>query len=231
MRAPVSVILPTLNAAPTLPATLGALGEGLSAGLIREVILSDGGSGDATGTIAEQAGATFIKGPAGRGGQIARGVAAAGGDWFLVLHADSLLQPGWSRAVLDHLGTAPDCAGHFRLSFDADGAAPRLVAGWANLRARALGLPFGDQGLLLPRALLDRVGGYPEIPLMEDVSIARALRGHLRPLEAMIVTSAARYREEGWMRRGGRNLALQARYLAGADPARLARAYRAPKSR
>lgn len=226
MRAPVSVILPTLNAAAALPRTLGALGEGLSAGLIREVVLSDGGSTDATARIAAEAGARMVSGAPSRGGQLRRGAEAASGDWLLVLHADSVLGPGWAQAVLSHLADRPERAGHFRLVFDAPGVAPALVAGWANLRSGLFGLPYGDQGLLISRVLYDRVGGYPDISLMEDVAMARALRGHLCTLDAPIVTSAARYREEGWARRGARNLTLLARYLGGADPDRLARAYR-----
>ena len=149
MRAPVSVIIPTLNAASGLPACLGALGEGLEAGLIRELILTDGGSMDETAAIAEAAGAIWLAGSAGRGAQIARGVAASQGAWLLILHADTVLEAGWSRAVLDHIKSAPTKAGFGQLAFAARGAAPRFVAGWANLRARFFGLPYGDQALLV----------------------------------------------------------------------------------
>ena len=225
MRAPVSVIVPTLDAEAELPAALACLGEGLDAGLIRELVIADGGSTDGTGAIAEAAGAVFVEGPAGRGGQLRRGAAAAQGEWLLFLHADSRLAPGWSGALLQHLRDRADRAGYFRLAFRAEGPAPRLVAGWANLRARALGLPYGDQGLLVSRTLYDRSGGYPDIPLMEDVAIARALAGQLAPIDAAVFTSAERYRRRGWIRRGGRNLMTLTRYLLGADPERLARSY------
>lgn len=229
MRAPITVIVPTLDAAETLPATLAALGEGLSAGLIRDLVISDGGSGDETRAIAEAAGAQWVTGPTSRGGQLRRGAGVAEGAWLLVLHADTALAPGWTKAVSDHLAGSEDAgeaAAYFRLAFDARGAAPRIVAGWANLRARLFGLPYGDQGLLIPRTLYDAVGGYPDIPLMEDVALARALRGRLARLDAVAVTSAEKYRMQGWFRRGARNLWTLARYLAGADPAALARAYR-----
>lgn len=225
MRAPVSIVIPTLNAGMVLPATLAHLGEGLEAGLIRELVISDGGSGDDTCAVADAAGALVVAGAAGRGGQLMRGVAASGGDWLLILHADTHLAPGWAAAVLAHLRDRPNAAGYFRLGFRARGAAPRLVAGWANLRARLFGLPYGDQGLLIARALYERAGGYPDIPLMEDVAIARGLRGRMVRLDATAMTSAERYLSRGWLRRGARNLITLARYLAGADPAKLAGFY------
>ena len=211
MRAPISVVIPTLDAAPQLAACLAALVEGLEAGLIRELIVSDGGSGDDTIALADAWGAQVVSGPASRGGQLRRGVAAAQGHWVLVLHADTVLQEGWSGVVAEHLNSST-CAGWF-------------VAGWANLRSR-LGLPYGDQGLLLPRSLYDAVGGYADQPLMEDVAMARSLRGRLVRLDAVAVTSAAKYRQQGWVRRGARNLWTLVRYACGVSPARLAQAYR-----
>ncbi len=225
MRAPVSVIIPTLNVAAELPATLAALGEGLAGGLIRELILADGGSRDGLAAIADAAGARLVTAPPGRGAQLAAAAAEAQGEWLLFLHADTHLGPGWAAAVLDHIRDHPDKAGYFRLAFRHSGRAARLVASWANWRARAFGLPYGDQGLLIRRALYDAAGGYPPIPLMEDVALARALRGRLVPLAAVAHTSAERYRREGWFLRGGRNLFTLARYFLGADPRQLRRSY------
>lgn len=226
MRAALSVIIPTLNAEKQLPACLMALMEGLEAGLLREVVISDGGSTDATLQIAEEVGAELVTGDASRGGQLRRGGQAAQGDWLLVLHADTVLDPGWSESVLDHIASHPDMAGYFRLRFDAGGIAPRFVAGWANLRARVFGLPYGDQGLLLSRALYDGTGGFADQPLMEDVAMARQLRGRLREIPLSARTSAERYVTEGWFHRGRRNLWTLLRYLSGADPHDLARSYR-----
>ena len=225
MRAPISVVIPSLNAAAALPACLAALVEGLQAGLIREVILSDGGSADGTPQLAEGWGGEVISGAPSRGGQLRRGCEAARGEWLLVIHADTVLAPGWTDAVQDHMARGTGAAGWFRLRFDQRGPAPRLVAGWANLRS-ACGLPYGDQGLLLPRALYDAVGGYPDQPLMEDVALARALRGRLARLEGIAVTSAEKYRRQGWLRRGGRNLWTLMRYIMGASPDALAESYR-----
>lgn len=227
MRAPVSIVIPTLNAGATLAPVLGALGEGLAGGLVRDLVVSDGGSKDATRMIAEDAGARWVNGPAGRGGQLARGAAAAGGDWLLFLHADTQLGPGWAGAVQAHMAQAPGRAGYFRLAFQATGAGARIVAGWGNMRARVFGLPFGDQGLLISRALYGAVGGFPEIPLMEDAAIARALRGRLAMLDATAHTGAGRYRENGWAGQGARNLWRQARFFAGVDSEKLASGYRA----
>lgn len=226
MRAPITIVIPTLNAAEALPGCLAALVEGLEAGLIREVIVSDAGSTDGTAALAEAWGAELVTGAPSRGGQLRRGCAAARGDWLLVLHADTQLAPGWSKAAQAHLATSQKAAwGHLR--FDQKGLAAQLVAAWANLRSH-LGLPYGDQGLLLPHALYDSVGGYPDQPLMEDVALARALRGQLAPLGAVAITSAEKYRRQGWLRRGARNLWTLARYAMGHSPERLAARYRRP---
>jgi rSAM/selenodomain-associated transferase 2 len=226
MPAPISLVVPTRDAAADLPRLLASATEGLGAGLLRELVVSDGGSTDATEDIAQAAGATWIAGPPGRGGQLRRGCAAARGDWLLVLHADTALPPGWTEPVGAALG-APDIAHAFRLAFRAEGLAPRWVAGWANLRSRVAGLPYGDQGLLIARELYDAAGGYPDQPLMEDVALALALRGRLRLLPATVSTGAERYVAEGWARRGARNLWTLARYGAGVPPERLVRGYEA----
>ena len=224
-RAPISVVIPTLNSADELAACLATLSEGLNAGLIRELIVSDGGSSDATLTLAAKAGADVVHGPKSRGGQMGRGCAAAQGAWLLVLHADTQMCDGWSKAVLDHLKMSPSKAGYFTLQFRASGFFPRMVAGWAMARSRVFGLPYGDQGLLISRALYDQVGGYANIPLMEDVALARKLRGQLRRLNAVATTSAVKYQRQGWLKRGVLNLLLLVRYLFGADPRDLAREY------
>lgn len=225
MRAPLSVVIPTLNAADALPSCLLSLMEGVETGLIRELVVSDGGSDDETPRMAEEAGAVLVTGAASRGAQLRRGVAATSGEWLLVLHADSVLQPGWSEAVSAHLAQREGQAAYFRLRFDTGGGAAYWVALWADLRARILGLPYGDQGLLIRRTLYDAVGGYLDIALMEDVALVRKLKGRLSRLPVSITTSARKYQRDGWMRRGARNLSLLIRYLLGADPEKLARRY------
>lgn len=221
MPAPISVVIPTLNAARSLPGCASSLFEGIEAGLIRELVVSDGGSTDDTLDVADAMGAEIVSGAASRGGQLARGCAAARAEFLLVLHADTQLAPDWCGPVAAHLGTG--AAGYFQLRFDRGGA---WVAAWANLRSRVFGMPYGDQGLLIPRKLYDQIGGYQDQPLMEDVAIARALRGQILPIGHQAVTSAEKYRRQGWLKRGGRNLMTLTRYFAGADPETLARAYR-----
>ncbi|MEM6940201.1 MAG: TIGR04283 family arsenosugar biosynthesis glycosyltransferase [Pseudomonadota bacterium] len=224
MPAPISIIIPTLNAEAQLPSCLNALLEGLEAGLVRELIVTDGGSQDATGATAQAWGAEVLHGPPSRGGQLRRACAAARGEWLLILHSDTVLQPGWSSQVQAHLAH-PEWAAWFRLQFDTGGLAASIVAGWANLRSR-FGMPYGDQGLLISAALYARAGGFPDQPLMEDVVLARALSGKLMGLPVTAVTCADKYRRQGWVRRGARNLWLLMRFAGGADARVLAQSYR-----
>ena len=238
MPAPISVVVPTLDAGDGLAAALASLLPATEAGLVREVVVSDGGSGDGTLDIADEAGCRVVTGSAGRGAQLARGAAAARGAWLLFLHADTVLSDGWDRAAASQLGR-PGQAGVFRLALKGEEAGrsgaslpPRLVAGGANVRARLFGLPYGDQGLLLAQSLYAQVGGYdPGLPLFEDVDLVRRLRrargrGALRLLPAYAITSPRRYERDGYARRVAANQLLLARYLAGASPARLAARYR-----
>ena len=238
MPAPISVVVPTLDAAGELATALASLLPATEAGLVREVIVSDGGSADGTLAIADEAGCRVVTGSAGRGAQLSRGAAAARGAWLLFLHADTVLSDGWGRAAASQLAR-PGQAGVFRLALKPEEAGrsgaslpPRLVAGGANVRARLFGLPYGDQGLLLAQSLYAQVGGYdPDLPLFEDVDLVRRLRrargrGALRLLPAYAITSPRRYERDGYARRVAANQMLLARYLAGASPARLAARYR-----
>jgi rSAM/selenodomain-associated transferase 2 len=225
MRAPISIIIPTLNAAPSLPDTLARVMGGLSAGVVRELVISDGGSTDDIEALAGAVGATFITGPAGRGGQLARGADVARGDWLLFLHADTWLPEGWSDAALQHIQSGHGALA-FSLSFRCTGMMPKLTSTWANLRSRVFGLPYGDQALLISRALYDEIGGYLDQPLMEDVAIARVLKGQIVLSPLYVQTDATRYQANGWLIQGARNLWRLLRYLLGARPEQLHRGYR-----
>ena len=228
MPASISIVIPSLNAAHHLAGSTNALLEGVTDGLVSELIISDGGSTDDTRDAARELGAVWIEGPPGRGGQLARGVVAAKSDWVLFLHADTWLSTGWPAAVIQHMNTHPETAGWFRLKFRAEGFMPRLVASVANRRSQVLDLPYGDQGLLISQDLLAQVGGVPELPLMEDVALARLLKGKLRPLAAEAMTSAERYEQEGWFRRPTQNIGTLIRYFLGAEPAALKQRYERP---
>jgi GT2 family glycosyltransferase len=167
-----------------------------------------------------------VAAPRGRGSQLAAGVAVATRPWLLLLHADTRLGPGWQAAVAAHMAGAPDRAGYFRLRIDDDAPAARRLERAVAWRCRVLGLPYGDQGLLISRALLDAIGGIRPLPLMEDVDLVwRIGRARLVLLDAEAVTSAARYRRDGYLRRSARNLALLTLWFAGVPPRVLARLY------
>ncbi len=216
-----SVVIPALNAAATLPATLAALGDAPG-----EVVVVDGGSTDATAAVATAHGARVVAAPRGRGGQIAAGVAAARGDWLLLLHADTRLAPGWAGAAQAFMVQKPDRAGYFRFALDsADPRAHRLerIVAW---RCRVFALPYGDQGLLIARTLLDSAGGVGILPIMEDVDLVRRLGRHrLTGLAVEAITSASRWERDGWWRRSARNLLCLSLYFAGVPPRLIARLY------
>lgn len=224
----VSVIIPTLNAAEALPACLEALSDGRRTNLVREVVVADGGSRDGTTDAARKADARVVEASPGRGRQLAAGARAATGGWLLFVHADTRLGPGWDGAVAEFIAEPAnrERAGVFALAFDTDAPQARRVAAAANWRTRRLGLPYGDQGMLLARAFYESLGGYEDMPLMEDVALVRRIgRRRLRVLNAVAVTSAERYRRGGWWARPARNLGVLSLYFLGMPPAWLKRLY------
>jgi rSAM/selenodomain-associated transferase 2 len=216
-----SVVIPTLNAAAVLPACIGALAR-----LPGEVVVVDGGSTDGTPEVAARLGALVVQAPRGRGRQIAAGVAAARGEWLLLLHADTVLAPGWAAAAYPFMARGAGKAGYFRFALDGAEPQARRLERMVAWRCRRLGLPYGDQGLLLPRALLEEVGGVRDLPLMEDVDLVRRIgRARLVELPADATTSAARWRRDGWMLRSARNLACVGLYFLGVPPRMIVRVY------
>ena len=215
-----SVVIPALNAAATLGATLASV-EGAD-----EVIVVDGGSGDGTVAVAEGLGARVMTAPRGRGGQLAAGVAAARGEWLLLLHADTRLGEGWSRIPPQEGRRGEERAYYFRLVLDCDDPRARRLERLVAWRGRVLGLPYGDQGLLIHRDLLRSVGGVRALPLMEDVDLVRRLgRRRLAAVDVAAVTSAAKWVRDGWYRRSARNLVCLGLYFLGVPPRVIARLY------
>jgi rSAM/selenodomain-associated transferase 2 len=227
----ISVVIPTLNAERHLARTLTALVPAAVDGLVREVIVADGGSSDATAAIADAAGATFIAAERGRGQQMRAGARAARSRWLLFLHADTVLQPPWDEEAVRFIravdqGDAPDSAGIFHFALDDSGIWARCLEAAVHLRSRFMRLPYGDQGLLISRRLYDEVGGFQPLALMEDVEMVRRLGGRrITALRANALTSARRYRTEGYGRRTLRNLACLTLYYLRVPPRYIVKLY------
>ena len=220
MAGPISVIIPTLDSARHLPRALAPLVDGMQEGLIREVIVSDGGSRDETLEIADAAGCTLISGEAGRAKQLLNGMARAKGKWLLVLHPQTSLARGWTEEVALFLqfNEARKRAATFKLAFDDKSAKGRLF--WARLRANVMKLPHGDQGLLISRFLYDGLNGYRDVA-HEDIDLVRRIGAtRLAYLETDAVTSAVTNR---YGPSPAESVGMMARYFLGADPVEMAK--------
>jgi len=224
-----SVVIPTLNEAKTLPLLVGDLAR--LALPPHEVVVVDGGSEDGTPEVAHALGLQVHHVPPaerGRARQMNAGAAASRGGYLCFLHADTRIPPETGRALVRWLeAPTPEQAAHFAFALDARGARWRLIEAGQRLRERTTGLVYGDQGLVVSRARFEAVGGFPPVALMEDVGIVRALQrtGGLHRLDAPLRTSVRRYRDEGTFRGVLRNLMLLALYQVGASPSFLARFY------
>jgi rSAM/selenodomain-associated transferase 2 len=224
----ISVIIPTLNAAHSLPTTLHVLTSEKPSGLSLQIVISDGGSTDTTQSVAADHGCDFITAHKGRGQQLAAGARHARHEWLLFLHADTVLERGWDSAIAAFImhPESPDNAAvfQFRLN-DQSNAAHRLerLVHWRN---RFLALPYGDQGLLIHRQLYDEIGGFREIPLMEDVDIIRRLgRYRLICFDVAAITDAQRYLVAGYSLRALRNAVCLLLYFLGLPPRLIKRLY------
>tara|TARA_B100001175_G_scaffold241930_1_gene208275 strand:+ start:1803 stop:2483 length:681 start_codon:yes stop_codon:yes gene_type:complete len=223
MPAPISIIIPTLNSETDLYETLGSLFEGIENNLIRELIISDGGSTDKTKFIANEVGAIIVEGSYGRGQQISKGVDKSQGDWILILHADTSLSLDWSVKLLQKIDK--NFAYHFKLKFKSKSLFARILEYWSQIRSKFLSLPYGDQGFLIHRDLLDTVGEFPKIPIMEDVALAGKLKGKIKSLDMIAHTSAEKYHKNGWLRQSMTNFFIVTQYRLGKDPYQLSKFY------
>ena len=221
----VTVVIPTLDEGRRIGALLAVLAG--APALVARIVVSDGGSVDDTVSIARRHGAEVVTGRPGRGGQLRRGAERIADGWIWLLHADSELPPGWAESLRDTLARADPARAYYgRLRFASGDIRARIVERLAGWRCRVFRLPYGDQSLLIHARLLAALGGVPDLKLMEDVALARRLGRRLALMDLVIGTSARTYQRDGWFRRAAGNLIRLALFLAGRDPARLAKTYR-----
>ena len=224
-----TVIVPALNEAGTIEAALGAAAPLRARGA--EVIVVDGGSGDATRAVAAPHADRVIEAPCGRARQMNAGARLASGDVFLFLHADTRLPEGADRSIFDALASGRHAWGRFDVRIDG-GAVLGVVGRMMNLRSRLTGIATGDQALFMTRAAFEAAGGFPDIALMEDVAICKRLKRISPPacLRKIVVTSARRWTERGTLATIVLMWRLRLAFALGADPHALARRYERPRS-
>ena len=222
-----SVVIPALNEAGTLPLLLADLGTWPRD---LEILAVDGGSNDATAAVSRNCGAGLLLSPAsGRGQQLRWGAAQAHGPWLLVLHADSRLPTGWVDAVTAVLERPDAETQAWYFDFKVSGTRPmlRLLEQAVAWRSRWRQRPYGDQGLLIHRGLYTAVGGYRPIPLMEDLDLVQRLaaRSRLRRIGHPLITSGRRWQRQGVLSLAWRNALLRQRWARGESADELARDY------
>lgn len=194
-------------------------------GAASEVIVVDGGSRDGTTSLAAAAGARVIESMPCRGRQLDEGARAASGEWLLFLHADTRLDPGWPTALAQT--DRETVGGAFRFAVDSARSVYRIIEAGVALRCRVLGLPYGDQAIFARKQAYLDSGGFPHLPLMEDLAFVRRLRriGKFRFLAPRALTSPRRWERLGIVRATALNWTIATLYAAGYPAARLARFY------
>jgi rSAM/selenodomain-associated transferase 2 len=227
--AQISIIIPTLDEAAAIAATLAALAPLRERG--HDVIVVDGGSRDGTPELARPLADRVIAAPRGRANQMNAGAAEARGDVVLFLHADTVPPPDADRAVLEGLATTRLLWGRFDVAIAGRHPLLPVIAWFMNFRSRLTGVATGDQAMFAWREAFLRAGGFPPIPLMEDVALARALGRLSQPLclAERVTTSGRRWESRGVLRTIALMWWLRLRYFLGASPERLAQRYDAPR--
>jgi rSAM/selenodomain-associated transferase 2 len=222
----ISIIIPALDEAAGIAATLAPLQPLRARG--HEVVVVDGGSTDGTPELARPLVDRVVASERGRARQQNAGAAAAAGSILLFLHADTLLPEGADARVLDGLRASGRGWGRFDVRLSGAHPALRVVERMIGIRSRLTGIATGDQAVFVRRDWLQRAGGFPSIPLMEDVALSKTLRRMGPPLclRDRVVTSSRRWEERGVWRTMTLMWRLRLEYALGADPARLAERYR-----
>ena len=220
----VSIIIPVWRDFDRLAGTIHAI----TAGAFEIILAGAAEEADACRRFADaHPGVRCVTGPRGRASQMNRGAAVATGDWLMFLHADSRPDPGWIDAIREAGGRPEVVAGSFQFALDSSDRRARLIEAGVRVRVAIAGLPYGDQGLFVRRDVFARLGGYRDLPLMEDVDLVRRLAraGRLLHSSRRVVTSARRWETQGWTRRSAGNALGLGLYFLGASPALLARRY------
>ena len=219
----VSVIIPVLNEEKTIAATLQAL----TALRPFEIFVVDGGSADRTAEICRRIGVEVLVSQRGRARQMNLGAARARGEALLFLHADTRLPESALSDIAAALADARHAGGRFDVELEGKHWVLKIIATLINWRSRATGVATGDQAIFVRREIFERMGGFQDIPLMEDVAFCRALKrlGGVACLRSRVVTSARRWESDGVWRTIFKMWSLKAGYLAGISPARLKRFY------
>jgi len=214
-----TVVIPALDEADQIT---GAIASAGAAGC--EIIVVDGGSRDGTPERAAAAGARVVASAPGRARQLAAGARLAKGDTILFLHADTRLPEGWENGVRSALADPGVVGGAFRLRFEPRSPVLRLIEWGTRLRVALLRMPYGDQALFARRVVLESLGGIPQVEVLEDLDLVRALkrRGRIACLALPATTSARRYRSAGALRTLLRNAAAVAGWWLGLPRERIA---------
>ena len=220
-----SIVIPVLDEATTIVAALDALAPLRARGT--EIIVVDGGSGDDTAALARPLADFVITSARGRAVQMNAGAALARGDVLLFLHADTRLPDDADRLVLEGLRRSKRAWGRFDVAIDGRHPLLPLVAAAMNRRSRLTGIATGDQAMFVTRDAFDSVGGFPDIALMEDITLARNLKRVSWPLclSARVTTSGRRWEQRGVLRTILLMWRLRLAYFFGAKPDELARRY------
>lgn len=220
-----SIIVPVLDEEARIGAALSALAPYRARGA--EVIVADGGSRDRTVEIARPLADRVISAPRGRGAQMNAGAAAAQGDVLLFLHADTVLPPEADALVLEGLRETVWQWGRFDVRIEGRSPLLAVISGFMNWRSLITGIATGDQAVFVARAAFAAVGGFPDIPLMEDVALSKRLKRVSRPLclTARVVVSGRRFDQRGAVRMILLMWRLRLEYWLGVPPAALARRY------